>query len=43
MGLAPFHNFDSEVTDETKAELDKIKEDIISGTIKVETAGSPTA
>lgn len=43
VGLAPFHNFDSEVTDETKAELDQIKEDIISGTIKVETAGSPTA
>ncbi|MFW0180310.1 BMP family lipoprotein [Rothia sp. P5766] len=43
VGLAPFHNFDSKVSDETKAELDKIKEDIISGTIKVETEGSPTA
>lgn len=43
VGLAPFHNFDSEVSDETKAELEKIKEDIIAGTIKVETAGSPTA
>lgn len=43
VGLAPFHNFDSAVSDETKAELDKIKEDIISGTIKVETEGSPKA
>lgn len=43
VGLAPFHNFDSAVSAETKAELDKIKEDIISGAIKVETAGSPTA
>ncbi|WP_421084433.1 BMP family lipoprotein [Rothia nasimurium] len=42
VGLAPFHNFDSAVSAETKAELDKIKEDIIAGTIKVETAGSPT-
>ncbi|WP_237205669.1 BMP family lipoprotein [Rothia nasimurium] len=43
VGLAPFHSFESAVSDETKAELDKIKEDIISGTIKVETAGTPTA
>ncbi|MGV3246443.1 BMP family lipoprotein [Rothia sp. 11254D007CT] len=43
VGLAPFHSFESAVSDETKDELDKIKEDIISGTIKVETAGTPTA
>ncbi|ORC15392.1 BMP family ABC transporter substrate-binding protein [Rothia nasimurium] len=42
VGLAPFHDFDSQISDEIKADLDKIKEDIISGTIKVETAGSPT-
>ncbi|MDO4898433.1 MAG: BMP family ABC transporter substrate-binding protein [Rothia sp. (in: high G+C Gram-positive bacteria)] len=43
VGLAPFHNFDSKISDETKSELDKIKEDIIAGAIKVETKGSPTA
>lgn len=43
VGLAPFHSFESAVSDEAKAELDKIKEDIISGAIKVETAGTPTA
>lgn len=43
VGLAPFHKFDSKVSDETKAELDKIKEDIVAGKIKVETAGSPTS
>lgn len=43
VGLAPFHNFDSAVSAETKAELDKIKEDIIAGTITVETAGTPKA
>ena len=32
--LAPFHEFESKVSDETKAELDKIKADIIAGTIK---------
>lgn len=41
--LAPFHNFEDEVSDETKAALDDIKEKIISGEIKVETAGSPSA
>ncbi|MFT4226496.1 BMP family lipoprotein, partial [Micropruina sp.] len=32
--LAPFHDWDSKVSAETKAELDKIKADIIAGTIK---------
>lgn len=32
--LAPFHEWDSKVSDETKTELDKIKADIIAGTIK---------
>lgn len=40
--LAPFHSFDSAVSAETKAELEDIKAKIISGEIKVETAGSPT-
>lgn len=33
--LAPFHDWDSKVTAETRAELDKIKADIIAGTLKV--------
>lgn len=41
VGLAPFHDFDSAVSDETKAELDKIKEDIIAGTITIESEASP--
>lgn len=32
--LAPFHDWDSKVSADTKAELDKIKADIIAGTIK---------
>jgi basic membrane protein A and related proteins len=32
--LAPFHDWDSKVTAETKAELDKMKADIIAGTLK---------
>ncbi len=32
--LAPFHEFDAKISAETKAELDKIKADIIAGTIK---------
>lgn len=41
--LAPFHDFDSKVTDETKSELDTIKQDIIDGKITVKTEGQPTA
>jgi basic membrane protein A len=37
VGLAPFHDWDSKVPAELKSELDQIKADIISGTIKVET------
>lgn len=36
VGLAPFHDFDSKVNPDLKGELDKIKADIISGKIKVE-------
>ncbi|MBM7051464.1 BMP family ABC transporter substrate-binding protein [Rothia sp. ZJ932] len=43
VALAPFHNFEDEVSAETKAALDDIKAKIISGDIKVETAGSPSA
>ena len=33
--LAPFHNFDSEITDTTKSELDALKAAIIDGSVKV--------
>jgi basic membrane protein A and related proteins len=33
--MAPFHEWDSKVSTETKAELDKIKADITSGAIKI--------
>ncbi|MDO4917770.1 MAG: BMP family ABC transporter substrate-binding protein [Rothia sp. (in: high G+C Gram-positive bacteria)] len=42
VGLAPFHDFDSKVSSETKSELDTIKEDIINGKITVKTDGTPT-
>ncbi len=34
--LAPFHDYDSKVSAETKSELEKIKADIISGALKIE-------
>lgn len=36
LDLAPFHDFDSQVTAETKAEIEALKADIISGKVKVE-------
>jgi basic membrane protein A len=33
--ISPFHNFDSIVSDETKAEVEQLKADIISGTLTV--------
>lgn len=41
VALAPFHDFDSEVSDETKAELEALKQGIIDGSIKVESPASP--
>ncbi len=35
VGLAPFHNFDSQVPSTLKSELDQIKADIISGKITI--------
>jgi basic membrane protein A len=35
VGLAPFHNLEDQVSDETKSELDAIAQDIIAGEIKV--------
>ena len=35
VGLAPFHDFDDDVTAELKAELDQVKADILSGAVSV--------
>ena len=35
VGLAPYHNFDSQVSAELKAEIEALKADIISGKIKL--------
>ncbi|NUU20708.1 MAG: BMP family ABC transporter substrate-binding protein [Streptomycetaceae bacterium] len=42
-GLAPFHDFDSQVTAETKAELEKIKQDIVAGKIAIKSPNQPKA
>jgi basic membrane protein A len=36
VGLAPFHDFDAEVTQETKDEIEQIQEQIVSGDLVVE-------
>jgi len=41
VALAPFHDFDSKVSAETKAELEALKAGIIEGSIKVESKASP--
>ncbi|MGC5029964.1 BMP family lipoprotein [Micromonospora sp. DT229] len=41
VSIAPFHDFDSKVPAELKAEIDKLKADIVAGTIKVESAAQP--
>jgi len=40
-GLSPFNEFDTKVSDEIKAELDKIKEDIVSGAIEITSEAQP--
>jgi basic membrane protein A len=40
-GLAPFHDFDSKVPADVKSELDQVKQDIISGTIKITSPSQP--
>jgi basic membrane protein A len=34
--IAPFHDFDSKVSADLKAQLDQLKKDVISGTVKVD-------
>jgi basic membrane protein A and related proteins len=41
VALAPFHDFDAEVPEEMKAELEQIKAGIIDGSIKVDSDYSP--
>ncbi|MBC7291807.1 MAG: BMP family ABC transporter substrate-binding protein [Actinotalea sp.] len=39
--ISPFHNFDGEIDDELKAEIDQLRQDIIDGTVVVESDASP--
>ena len=39
--ISPFHDWDAKVTAETRSELDKIKADIISGAITIESKAQP--
>lgn len=41
VSLAPYNEFDSKVDAGLKAEVDKLKADIIAGTVKVESANAP--
>jgi basic membrane protein A len=41
VSLAPYNQFDSKVSAELKAEVDKLKQDIIAGTVKVESPAQP--
>jgi basic membrane protein A len=41
VSLAPYNQFDSKVDAALKAEVDKLKADIIAGTVKVESANAP--
>jgi basic membrane protein A len=41
VGLAPYHDFDGEVPQELKDEIDALKEQIISGELTVESPSSP--
>ena len=42
-GLAPFHEFETKVPAELKTELDQIKADIVSGSIKIESKSQPSS
>lgn len=40
-GISPFHDFEGKVPAELKTELEQVKKDIESGTIKIESAAQP--
>ena len=42
-GLSPYHEFDSKVPADLKAEVDALKADIISGKIKIESKSQPSS
>lgn len=42
VGLAPFHDFEDKVSDDLKSELDTLKQEIIDGTVTVESEAAPT-
>jgi basic membrane protein A len=42
-GLAPYHDFDSKVPADLKAEVDALKADVVSGKIKIESKSQPTS
>ena len=41
VSLAPYHQLESQVPAELKAEVDKLKADIVSGAIKVDSPAAP--
>jgi basic membrane protein A and related proteins len=41
VSIAPFHDFDSKVAADLKADLEKLKADIIAGSVKVESPAQP--
>jgi basic membrane protein A len=41
VSIAPYHEFDSKVAADLKAEIEKLKADIIAGTVKVESPAQP--
>ncbi len=41
VGLAPFHDFEDKVSDDLKSELDTLKQEIIDGTVTVESEAAP--
>lgn len=43
VSLAPYHQFDSKIPADLKKEIDKIKTDIIAGTIKITSKAQPTS
>ncbi|NMA78762.1 MAG: BMP family ABC transporter substrate-binding protein, partial [Actinomycetales bacterium] len=43
VGLAPYHDFEDEVPAELDEELESLKQEIIDGTVVVESEGSPEA
>jgi basic membrane protein A len=41
VSLAPYHEFEDDISDELKAEIEQLKQDIISGAVKVESPSQP--